>query len=776
LGEPKVKYRGIFINDEAPALSGWVTEKFGGFNSKFYEHVFELILRLKGNFLWPAMWGRMFYVEDTLNPKLADEYGVVISTSHHEPMMRAHAEWQNFGKGQWNYEQNEAVLKEFWREGIKRMGNNESIITLAMRGDGDEAMSADANVSLLQKIVDDQRKIITEVTGKDAATIPQVWALYKEVQEYYDKGMRVPDDVTLLLCDDNWGNLRKLPKLDDKSRKGGYGIYYHFDYVGGPRNYKWLNTNQIERTWEQMHLAYEYGARQIWVVNVGDIKPLEFPIQFFLDYAWNPENISADQLPAYVEKFAEQQFGAKYSKEIAAILNTYTRYNARRKPELLSPGTYSLVDYREADKIVADYNKLTDEANKINDELPQEYKDAFFQLVLHPVLACANLNELNVTVAKNLLYAKQGRASANKYAAKVKALFEKDAEITAFYNKGMAEGKWNHMMDQTHIGYTSWQQPDNNIMPEVKEIDLPDNSEMGVAIEGSPNWYPFEKSKAVLPEFDSFNKQIYYIDVFNRGKKPFDISIKTSEPWFRVNSSTDKVEIETRLLASIDWSKVPSGKHSVQLKITGANNSTVIINAEVNNYQNSEVEKFNGFIENNNYVSIEAEHFSRKIKSDAIDWLIIPNLGRTLSGVTSKDVTFSSLTLGSGSPHLEYDVYLFDKGEVKVKTYFSPTLNFNYLPNGIQFAVSFDDAPPQIMNLTNNPNPPDLNRDGVWNRWVADNINIQVSKHNVDKPGKHVLKFWLVDPGIVLQKIVVETGDARQSYLGPPESFRNLVK
>ena len=246
-GEPKVKYRGIFLNDEAPALSGWAKEKFGGLNHEFYEHVFELILRLKGNYLWPAMWDNNFDDDDSLNQKLADEYGIVMGTSHHEPMMRSWKEWQKYGHGDWNYQTNDSTLREYWREGIKRMNSYESIVTLGMRGNGDEAMSETSNIGLMERIISDQRKILADVTGKDVTTIPQVWALYKEVQEYYDKGMRVPDDVTLLLCDDNWGNIRKLPKLTAKPRKGGYGIYYHFDYVGGPRNYKWLNTNQIER-------------------------------------------------------------------------------------------------------------------------------------------------------------------------------------------------------------------------------------------------------------------------------------------------------------------------------------------------------------------------------------------------------------------------------------------------------------------------------------------------------------------------------------------------
>lgn len=768
-GEPKVKYRGIFINDEAPALTGWAYEKFGGFNSKFYEKVFELILRLKGNFLWPAMWGKSFFVDDTLNPKLADEYGIVISTSHHEPMMRAHVEWSKFGKGPWNYEKNDSVLREFWREGIKRMGSYESIVTIGMRGDGDEPMSEESNIALLERIVKDQRKILEEVTGKKAEEIPQVWALYKEVQDYYEKGMKVPDDVTLLLCDDNWGNIRKLPSLNEKPRKGGYGIYYHYDYVGGPRNYKWLNTNQIERVWEQMHLAYEYGARQIWVVNVGDIKPMEFPISFFLDYAWNPENIPLEKLPAYSQEWAEKQFGKKYSKEIAEILDKYTKYNSRRKPELLSPETYSLVNYREFEKVVNDYNELLLKAKNIYQKLPAIYRDAYYQLVLHPVEACSNLNELYYVVAKNRLYAKQGRALTNSFADYAERLFEKDSLITIKYHK-LKNGKWNHMMSQTHIGYTYWQQPDKNSMPEVKRINLLEIADMGVAIEGSENWYPSINEEANLPEFDVFNKQSYYLEIFNRGKQPFKYSIKTNDKYLKIDKPNGQITTERRIWISVDWNKAPIGKSKSKIFVEGTGKK-VTINVLINNPSEPKVENEHLFVESNGYISIEAEHFSKAVNSNNVNWVVIPNLGRTSSAVTIFPVTSPSQKLSKNSPHLEYNVYLFSSGELKVNLYFSPTMNFTHNREGIRYAVSFDDDEPQIFNMTSNPNPPDLNRDPVWNKWVADNINIQTSVHNIKNPGKHVLKFWMIDPGIVLQKIVIDAGGVKQSYLGPPESF-----
>jgi hypothetical protein len=772
MGEPKVKYRGIFINDEAPALSGWSIAKFGteAFNHELYEHVFELILRLKGNFLWPAMWGRSFYDDDPLNPKLADEYGVVIGTSHHEPMMRAHVEWARYGSGPWNYEKNGKKLREFWRKGIERMDNYESIVTLAMRGDGDEAMSESANIGLLEKIVKDQREIIKDVTGKNIESVPQVWALYKEVQEYYDKGMRVPDDVTILLCDDNWGNLRKLPKLNEKPRKGGYGIYYHFDYVGGPRNYKWVNTNQIERVWEQMHLAYEYGARQIWVVNVGDIKPMEFPINFFINYAWDPEQITADNLPQYYKNWAEEQFGKDYSGEIAELLARYTKYNSRRKPELLSPSTYSLNNYREAETVVNDYNQVAEKSEKIYNSIPAEYRDAYFELVHHPITACANLNELYVTAAKNRLYNQQGRLATNLMAEKVRELFDEDAEITNYYNNILAGGKWKHMMDQTHIGYTYWQQPDKNTMPEVKEITISDEPSMGVAIENSDNWFPSVDS-LTLPEFDSFNQQSYYLEIFNRGKKPFNFSIEKSESWVEISESEGVVESQKRIWINILWDKIPEGKHEIFLDVKGSEGSEVKINAPINNLGIFNSSKFAGFIESNGYISIEAEHFTRSVSNDEVNWKVIPNLGRTLSGVTPFPVTSLSQKAEGESPQLEYNMYLFTTGGAVVNAYFSPTLNFQNRPEGIRYAISFDNDEPQIINMTNNPNPPDLNHDGTWNKWVADNINISTSKHNIAKGGEHALKFWMIDPGIVLQKIVVDSGGLKSSYLGPPESF-----
>lgn len=760
MGEPAVKYRGIFINDEAPAFSGWAKEKFGGANHKVYEKVFELILRMKGNYLWPAMWDNAFNDDDKLDPKLADEYGIVMGTSHHEPMDRAQQEWKRYGTGAWNYETNSAVLKDFWRKGIQNMGTNETIVTVGMRGDGDMAMTEGSNVALLEKIVKDQRQILAEETHKDASQTPQLWALYKEVQDYYDKGMRVPDDVTLLLCDDNWGNIRKLPKLNEARRGGGYGIYYHFDYVGGPRNYKWLNTNPISKVWEQMHLAKEYGANRIWIVNVGDLKPMEFPIEFFLDYAWSPNKWPANSLQQYTKLWAQKQFGAQYAVQIANILSKYTKYNGRRKPELLDQNTYSLTNYREFETVVADYNKLKDEAEAIYKKIPAEYKAAYFQLVLHPVKACANLNELYYTTAKNQWYAQQGRAATNDMAAKAKTLFNRDAQISSYYNDTLANGKWHHMMDQTHIGYTYWQQPGVNAIPAVKQIEIPTAPDMGVAIESSTDWWPSATTEAALPQFNSIYPALHYIEIFNRGKEPF--AYKVQAPSFiNITDSTGQIDKQKRLLVSINWKKVPRGLHEYPL-IIKANGKEVHIKAILNNQPI--LAGFKGFAENNGYVSIEAAYYTKAVHTNAIQWGILPDYGRTLSAVTTFPVTVANQMPGGNSPHLEYKVYFTSTGNIKLAVYISPTIDFTNT-TGLKYAISVDDEQPQIINLQAD------NSNKAWERSVADNIKILVSNHHISTAGVHTVKYWMVSPGVVLQKMVIDRGGLKPSYLGPPETY-----
>lgn len=650
-GEPAVKYRGIFLNDEAPALSGWANVTFGGFNSKFYEKVFELILRLKGNFLWPAMWGSAFYDDDPQNGILANEMGIVMSTSHHEPMAMAQSDWHRYVKRNnlpniWDYTKNTKALQESWRFGMKRAKDWEKVVTLGMRGDGDEAMSEDTNIALLEKIVKDQRKIISEITGKKPEETPQVWALYKEVQDYYDQGMRVPDDVTLLFCDDNWGNVRKLPEINSKPHKGGYGMYYHFDYVGAPRNSKWININPIQRVWEQMNLTYTHGVDRIWVVNVGDLKPMEYPISFFLDMAWNPSQFNPHNLLDHTEKWCEQQFGSTYAKEAARLINLYSKYNRRITPELLNDKTYSLENYDEFETVMNDYRNLVIDAMRLYYLMPSEYKDAFDQLVLFPINACSNLYEMYYAQAKNKLYAAKKDIQANYWADKVKECFERDSLLTIHYNQTIAGGKWSHMMDQVRIGYTSWNNPPKSIMPKIEYI-------------------------------------------------------------MQTTDYKDKV-----------------------------------------------------FVEKNGYVSIEAGNYSRLNNSDKIHWDMIPDMGKTKSAMTTFPQNIYPKE--NDNIYLEYDIDFESTGDFNVHLLLSPTLNFN-ANKGLRYAISFDDRNEQIVNFNGHYK-------GELGLWQAEAIIKSTTKHTITEKGKHTLRFRVLEPGIVLQKILIDTGGLKPSYLGAPES------
>ena len=764
---PKVRYRGIFINDEDPALGNWSKATFGGTNHRFYERVFQLILRHKANYLWPAMWlPRAFYDDDPRNAELADEYGVVIATSHHEPMMRAHDEWSRHGSGPWDYAKNADTLQRFWRGGIERLQGREAVVTLGMRGDGDEPMSEETATALLERIVADQRRIIGEVTGQPVERTPQVWALYKEVQDYYDKGMRVPDDVTLLFADDNWGNIRRLP--DPLARRaGGYGVYYHFDYVGGPRNYKWLNTTQVERAWEQMRLAWAHGVERVWVVNVGDIKPMELPISAFLDQAWDPEAADLDWIARYPESWAREQFGAAHAREIGDILTRYTQYNARRKPELLDAATWSLLHDDEADRVIGEWDALEQRVMALAPRIAASHRDAWVQLVEYPVLASANLNRLYVAAARNRLYAAQGRASANRWADEARRLFAHDAGLQRRYEHEVADGKWRHMMSQVRIGYTHWQQPERNVMPALSRVDVPGRGVTGVAVEGDARGWPQPADSPRLPPLDPVGAASRAVVVYNRGAQPVGFTAKSSQPWLRVTPAQAEVEDAQPLELAVDWDSLPEGEHEAVIAIRGADRTEVYVQVPVR--KPSAHPGARGFVEGDGVIAIEAAHHARAVAPAGGQWQVIPNLGRTRSGVTAWPATGASLTPGGDGARLEYPLVVDAGGEVEVRVALAPTLDLRNR-GGLRYGVSIGEESPQVVTMRLDPTPgdPDFRS---WERAVIDNVHVATSRHRV-AAGANTLKLWLVDPGLVFERVEVVTRPRPRGTLGPVESGR----
>ncbi len=420
-GEPKVKYRGIFINDEWPSFGTWCKNQFGGINSKAYARIFELMLRLKANYFWPAMWDSRFNEDDPLSPQLADDMGIVMGTSHHEPMMRAHKEYvyRKDSIGAWDYATNKANLDRFFEEGLERNKAYDNLITIGMRGDGDVAMgngNDEDNMKTLKDVVDGQREIIERVYKKPASEVPQLWAIFTEVQRYYDAGFTVPDDVTLLFCDNNWGYIRRTGPEKEQARKGGMGMYYHIDMNGGPWNDRWVNTTTAAKIREQLNLAYQTGIDRIWIINVGDLKPKEMPIDFIMHYAWNPDDYPADKIDQYMVDWARSIFGGEYAREIADIVTEYSKMNLERKPEVQRVGIYS-VETGEAQRMYDRWDELEKRTLSLSKKMPAEMQDAFYQLVEYPAVASAG-------VAKIYLAATLGDSIT------MQTLFERDKQMT----------------------------------------------------------------------------------------------------------------------------------------------------------------------------------------------------------------------------------------------------------------------------------------------------------------------------------------------------------
>ena len=757
---PRVKYRGIFLNDEAPALTGMVHEKFGGYNAKFYKHVFELLLRLKSNFLWPAMWNNAFADDDPQNMYLANDMGIVMSTSHHEPMMRADKEWNRYGSGPWEYSTNPDKLYDFWVEGAKRYKDKDGIFTLGMRGQADTPMSEGENIGLLEKIVHDQREILANVMDKPLSEVPQVWALYKEVQGFYERGMRVPDDVTLLWSDDNAGNVRRLPTQAERTRSGGAGVYYHFDYVGGPRSYRWINTVPLGKVWEQMNLAWEYGADKIWITNVGDLKPMELPISFFLAQAWDPEAFNAQSAARFTREWAAQQFNGQFTQDIAELLSVYSLQNGRRKPEALSPETYSVLNYNEAGRLSETLAEAADKAKHIYERLDSDYQDAFFQLVAHPVWATQAMFELNRTQALNALYAQQDRASTSAMAANVNAWFERDAELTEMYHS-IKGGKWNRMMSQPHIGYVYWNNPPANIPPVVqtKALAQPAVADMGVAVEGSRDYWPASGGLS-LPAFTRYGEASRTFTVYNRQGKAFNWSATASQPWISLAKTGGALSQDIDVAVSVDWSQLQAGHHEGTINVKGTGWGGANIKVVAYKPDLSEAPVSGDFIEADGYVAMDASH--GKVKSTVHgSWHKVVVHGRTGEAMSAALPPYASLT-HEQAPALEFPVFFTSTGDFPLSLQLSPSLPFDEA-TGIKVAVALDGEHVATLEL------PSQKDKQAWAQGVMDNVKTLSTTLNIEATGRHRLAVKALTPGAVLQRIIVDTGNLKPSYLGPPE-------
>ncbi|KAB8416350.1 hypothetical protein FH972_024870 [Carpinus fangiana] len=841
-GEPSVKYRGIFINDETPALTDWVHEKFGPvFNQEFYKHVFELLLRLKANFMWPAMWGAFphsansFFVDDSGNQQLADDYGIVMSTSHHEPMMRAMHEWDDSNAGSWDWPMNKDNVTKYFEYGAQRAVGKESYFTMSMRGEGDTAISDPDPVGIVTEVLKVQQDIIKDKYG-GVDKVPQLLALYKEVQGYYDSGLQVPDHMTLLFADDNFGAIRRLPVGNETQRAGRSGIYFHMEYVGVPRSYKWINSNSYGRIWQQLQLAYHRGADQIWVFNVADIKPQEVPLSMALQLAWNISSISADTqgFPAYFQAFAAQQFGSTHASDIADLLLSHSRLVALRKHEHIESTTFSTLNYVEADTVASRWNGLLHRAQSLSASISESKKDAYFQLVLHPITASQQYIALRISQARNALYAQQRRNTANAEAKRVLGLFDADYELSEQYH-AIRNGKWDRMMEQPHYGYADgdWHAPSRDMISGLcfvqnRQRSNPAVGQMGVAVEGTPGVRPglinedSDKTHpsqgelepgVTVPTMDTYGPTERWFEIYTRGPVQVNWTAQVQGDAAKFMSVAPQegalhpADADQRVLISVDWAKVPIEYNQTVL---------VDVRSQLGDFEQVRVPVlnrlvpggFSGFVESDKHISIEAAHFQRinppanyshtmntrrlipqslrqtsntssvpgEVPSSAYlddsdtwgQYQVLPYLGRTPSGAVTLQLGTTPLPPSSA---LTYPFYLFSSVDsLNVTLYHTTTLDTDP-ENLLAYDIAIDSSSQAANRLLQDPATPGDLPPG-WDVAVQDGVWKTTHTFQNVSSGAHGIQWRPLVENLALEKIVVDLGGVRDSYLGPPESYR----
>jgi hypothetical protein len=780
-GPPKVKFRGIFINDEEPSFGNWSRDNFGGINSKMYAHMFELILRLKGNYLWPAMWGKAFNEDDPLNPVVADEYGVVMGTSHHEPLMRNQEEWTKRSRelGEWNYRQNGDNMRKFWLEGLKRNAKFDNLPTVGLRGDGDLPLDPnaqfDSNKELLHQLFHDQRELIREAYGRDPATVPQMWVVFNEIWTFYNRGVRPPEDVIITFSDSNFGYLLQLPDEEARKLPDQMGLYYHIDMNGGPWNDRWISTREIPQIWQQLYLAYQYGIHGLWIVNVGDLKPKEAEIDFFLQYAWDPDKIPFTRAESWLTDWCRDVFPAECAAEAASLMSRYIQLNHIRKPEIQQTRIWSAVNYDEADNFAAEWQKIADRAEALKAKMPAEYADAFYQLVYYPVVAGAGTAQIYTEMAKADTFAKQGRASAAASLRKAQELFEKDRQLSDYYNSDkMASGKWKNMMSDKHIGYTQWSMPRDNSLPRISQMPKPtDEPALGVAVEGTDKAAPHQVQSLTLPTFDSMTDQKYPVTLFNRSDKgkiechltAVTPSVKLSREDVVVEGAKDEV-----VYVSIDWDRVPTGGAATSFSITAPGMEPIRVTvktekADPAGLPSAETPYYGSL---SGPIVVPAAGFTKKTGANGVNWESIPGMGRWegFGDMAVIPALTPSVLPPAAAPTLEYNVYIAEPGKVTVDVEILPifpdnptagTLNIRELRIG----TAFDDEPVKVTDT--------LSREFKrLNNEVFENVRKVRVTHEVKTAGLHTFKVVMVDPAAAVERIVFYPERVRQSYLGAP--------
>jgi glycosyl hydrolase family 115 (putative glucuronidase)/glycosyl hydrolase family 115 len=772
--EPSVRYRGIFVNDEQN-LTTWsrrTQEPDKNIGPGTYRHVFELLLRLKANYLWPAMHPYSdFFNKHRENPELADHYGIVVGSSHPEAMLRNGVhEWDPWAKEHpaadgslpvYDYTVNPTVISDYWRARARQNAGYESSWTLGMRGLHDTpletryATTVPEKVVVMNGIIADQRRLLAEEVG--AAAEPQIFIPYKEVLELYNAGVQVPDDVTLIWPDDNHGNMRQLPDEAERRRPGGNGIYYHLSYWGRPKSYLWLDTTQLAKVWQELRRVYEHGADRMWIFNVGDIKSIETGLSFSMDMAWDVDRLGADDVEDFLVEWAGRQFGQRHGREIAAIRTEYYRLVAELRPEFIARGLFSLIHHGdEAGRRMAAYDRLLERTRALGAKLPDAYRDAFYELVEYPVHGAYLMNLKFYWAERNALAIRQGRgAGVNRFADLSDATHAAEQAITRRYNTEVAGGKWNGIVNP----YPS-QIPQAPGRPSVTRIARQETSGLGVAAEGN------ETGTGRPLSFSSYTRDRRFVDVFNTGFLALDWTAEASHPWIRLSASGGVMTEQTRVWVEIDWERVPEGAHDARVTFTGAGKSFDVPLRVLNDGERARG-RARGFVEAHGYVSIDAAHFERRVARGGARWRTVRGLGRRTAALEAVPSTAAPITdqLPARSPELRYRVRFTSTGDFRVTVFRLPSLDER---GHRRVAVALDDQPVTVLS---GQAVATGNRGDAWARNVEDGIEKLTTTVTVTEPGEHVLRLFMVDPAIAVDQLVIDTGGLPASYLAPPESY-----
>lgn len=806
--EPSVRYRGFFINDEWPAFGNWCNHNFGGFNAKAYDHVFELLLRLKGNYLWPAMWSARFADDgpDLLNAELADEYGIIMGMSHHEPCLRQGEEYKYLrGKNSvygdaWNFRTNREGITKFWEDGLKRSGKFENVITVGMRGEADTAImgknaTLEDNIQLLRDVLKTQKKLIQERVNPDLTKVPRMIALYKEVEEFFygdekTKGLMGAEeleDVILMLCDDNYGNLRTLPTEEMRKHAGGYGMYYHLDYHGWPVSYEWINSSYLPKIWEQMSMAYDFGVRELWMVNVGDIATQEFPLSFFLDMAydfdrWGSRALNCTQ--EYTRKWVRQQFGSveeETQDTIADILEQYTKIIHRRRPEALNPETYHPVQEKESSRIFEEeeqlLKKLQDVYETIEKTNPQNLS-AFIALVYYPAFGTMNLVKMQILAGWNHYYANLGAVCANDYVDEVERCMEQDRKAVEMYHQ-MDQGRWYGMGMSQHIGFTHWNEDECRNPVVMRVIPLKKRSIL-VAADGTAQHAegsPWLDNTMKLKDFLNPDCTRASVTLYSRSdlkaeykvlKKPGWLSVEPMEGWLD-GVSQKKVRLNLTLIKQrLPETNQDTIQDSLEIA-TPEGKCEITVPVYTGNLQ----DKKNVFVDTMGYLSIEAAHYVNSVPGNYKDRQVkfenLQGYGKTNSAM--KAFPSDACTVpGQDAPYLEYQFVLEESGTYEAEFYMQPS-NPVTRENQLLYAVRINEEMTETVNAVEK----DYQVGDQAEKW-AEGVLSQIRRQTVSikcRAGFNTLRVYHVTPGFVLEKIVIYPMGEKpeESYLGPAETY-----